>query len=93
LQGSRIIALSDKFLLLLHEGEVMHGETRKLIDIIIEKRAAGNPAIEMTTKAKLILKGINVDSFSSTSSDDPAMIQKVKQAAAELGVVLNEPSY
>ena len=67
----------------------MRGETKKLIDTVIKVRAGGNSAIEYTTKAKLILKGINVDSFTAMSEDDPEMIQKVKQAAAELGINLS----
>jgi len=67
----------------------MRGETKKLIDTVLKIRSAGNSTIEYTTKAKLILKGINVDSFTEMSEDDPEMIQKVKQAAAELGVNLS----
>ena len=66
----------------------MPGEVKRLIDKIIEKRSNGNPTTLLTTKTKLLFKGINPDSFSLSSPDDPTMIQKVKQVATEMGIAL-----
>jgi hypothetical protein len=59
-----------------------------MLDTIIQKRSKGNATIAMTTKAKLILKGFNPDSFGHGSPDDSDIISKVRQVAAELGVTL-----
>ncbi len=64
----------------------MAGEIKRLLDKIIDERSKGNSAIIATTKTKIILKGINVDSYTSASQDDPAVVAKVKQIAVELGV-------
>ena len=66
----------------------MSGQIRRMLDTIIKKRSKGNTTVAMTTKAKLILKGFNPDSFSYGSPDDPEMLAKVRQMAAELGVTL-----
>ena len=57
-----------------------------MLDSIIQKRANGNPTVAVTTKTKLILKGLNPDAFNGSSPDDPAVVAKVKVIAAELGV-------
>jgi hypothetical protein len=64
----------------------MAGQVKVLIDKIITIRAKGNATIALTTKTKLVLKGINPDQWTAISADDPAMITKVRQIAAELGV-------
>jgi len=42
--------------------------------------------LALTTKTKLVLKGLNPDRFNAGSPDDPAGIAKVQAIAAELGV-------
>lgn len=49
----------------------------ELIDMIIEDRANGNPAIAEMTRAKLILKGINSDKYDLKSSDEPEILEKL----------------
>jgi hypothetical protein len=66
----------------------MAGNIRKMIDTTIEKRSRGNQTLALTTKAKFILKGLDPDRFQSTSPDDPAVLEKVKTIAAEMGVSL-----
>ncbi|HOL69975.1 MAG TPA: hypothetical protein PKW45_00910 [Bryobacteraceae bacterium] len=66
----------------------MPGQIKRMIDTIIAQRSKGNPTIELTTKTKMILKGINPDRYTSTSEDDPVVIGKLKKIAAELGVTL-----
>ena len=64
----------------------MAGLIKLMIDSIIQQRAKGNPTIALTTKAKLVLKGVTPDSFTETSPDDPEIIARVKAIAAEFGV-------
>lgn len=66
----------------------MAGQIKHMLDSIITQRAKGNSTIVLTTKTKLIIKGVNPDHFSSTSEDDPVVIAKVRTIAAELGVAV-----
>jgi hypothetical protein len=64
------------------------GQIKLLIDTIIEKRSHNNPTVVSTTRAKLILKGINPDSYTEDTPDNPEMIAKIKRIAKELGITL-----
>ena len=64
----------------------MAGRAKQLIDSIITQRSKGNAAVAKAVRAKFILKGINPDSFSAGSPDDPTTIQKLEALAKELGV-------
>ncbi|MGO9481956.1 MAG: hypothetical protein ACLP05_09280 [Candidatus Kryptoniota bacterium] len=66
----------------------MAGQVKALIDKIITERSKGNPTIVVTTRTKLILKGIDPDKWDTASPDDFQMISKVRQVAQELGVKL-----
>jgi hypothetical protein len=66
----------------------MSGQIRRLLDHIVEQRAHGNEVIVMTTKTKLMLKGVDPEQYNASSADDPAIIQRVKEIAKELGVSL-----
>ncbi|PIQ25287.1 hypothetical protein COW36_19865 [bacterium (Candidatus Blackallbacteria) CG17_big_fil_post_rev_8_21_14_2_50_48_46] len=66
----------------------MAGQIKTLLDQLIQVKANGDPIMEKLTKTKLLVKGIRVDSFSDQSEDDPALIQKVMQAATDFGVAL-----
>ena len=66
----------------------MAGLIKSMIDSIISQRAKGNATLALTTKTKLVLKGINPERYSSASPDDPAVIAKVQAIAQELGVRL-----
>ncbi len=66
----------------------MAGRIHHMIDQIVDKRAKGNATIVMTTKTKLMLKGINPEAFNEGSPDDPAVIEKLTGIAHDLGVVL-----
>lgn len=63
----------------------MAGQIKRMLDSIVEQRAKGNPVLIQTTKTKLSLKGLSPDKFDTASPDDPALIEKVKAVAAELG--------
>ena len=62
----------------------MAGKIKKMIDIIVQERSGGNPAIAEMTKAKFMLKGINPNKFSSASEDDPVVIEKLLSAAKQI---------
>jgi hypothetical protein len=64
----------------------MAGVIRSMIDSIVKQRAKGNEMIAMTTKTRLVLKGLNPDRFDRSSPDDPATIARVRAVAAEMGV-------
>jgi hypothetical protein len=66
----------------------MAGKIRLLIDNLITKRAQGNPSLESTTRTKLLLKGIDGTKYSTSSEDDPAIIEKIRQIAKDMGVEL-----
>lgn len=66
----------------------MPGTIKKMIDSIIQQKAKGDPVITKTTRVKFVLKGIDPDKYTATSDDDPAVIAKLKQIAAELSVAI-----
>lgn len=66
----------------------MAGKIKKMIDTIISTRAKGDPVLEKTIKTKLVLKGINPDSYGPNSPDDPAVIEKLTAIARDFNVNL-----
>jgi hypothetical protein len=60
------------------------GQIRKMIDMIVQERAKGNPLIERTTRTKLLLKGINPEKYNETSADDPLIIENLRRLALEI---------
>lgn len=66
----------------------MAGKIKFMIDKIISDKAKGNDTIANCTRTKLILKGIAVNKYTSSSPDDPDVMKKVSQVAKELGVIL-----
>lgn len=65
----------------------MAGRIRQMLDRIIEVKSDGNQTLALATKTKLILKGLNPDQYDMTSFDDPGVVEKVKLAAREMGVI------
>ncbi len=66
----------------------MAGKIKLLIDNLVEQRAQGNPSLESTTRTKLLLKGIDGTKYTASSDDDPAVIEKIRQIAKDMGVHL-----
>ena len=64
----------------------MAGQIKKMIDEIIKKRANGDSVLIKTTTTKLVLKGINPDKFTSSSEDDPVIMEKLKSLAKDLNI-------
>ena len=66
----------------------MAGKIKQLADAIIAARSQGKATLVVTTRTKLILKGVDPDQYTVDSPDDPAVIDKLKQVAAEMNVTL-----
>ena len=64
----------------------MAGKIKRMIDSIITERAKGNPIMVSTTTTKLIVKGINPANYTLDSPDDYAVIERLRQIAAEMNV-------
>ncbi len=65
---------------------VTTGQVKAILDQIIAERAHGDEGQVEAVKAKLLLKGINPDSYTATTVDNPALLSRVKQIAAEMQV-------
>ncbi len=59
-----------------------------MIDKIITEKSKGNPTIANCTRTKLILKGIAVDKYTSSSPDEPEVMSNISRIAKEFGVTL-----
>jgi hypothetical protein len=66
----------------------MAGQIKTMLNTIIKIRSKGNETIALTTRTKLIFKGFDPDRFDSGSPDDPAVIERIKAIAVDLGVTL-----
>jgi hypothetical protein len=66
----------------------MAGQAKVMIDRIIEERSKGNALLASTTHTKLILKGIDPSRYDATTPDDPQVIARLRQLAAEFNVTL-----
>jgi len=66
----------------------MAGQVKAMIDQIIEKRSKGNALLASTTQTKLILKGFDPARYDASSPDDPMILARLRQVAAELNVTL-----
>ena len=64
----------------------MPGQVKAIIDKIIQERSKGNSTIASTTKTKLLIKGIDPDTWTATSPDDQATISKIKAIAEDFGI-------
>lgn len=66
----------------------MAGKIKVSIDKILAEKAKGDTVLINSIKVKMILKGINVDSFNANSMDDPVILEKLKTIANDLGVCI-----
>ncbi len=64
----------------------MAGQIKRMIEDIVSRRAGDNQIVVKTTQTKLILKGIEIHRWSESSPDDPMIIERLREIAAELGV-------
>ena len=68
----------------------MPGKIKRLIDSLIEIRAQGNQNLVVTTRTKLLLKGIDPSKYTETTEDNPEVILKIKGIAGEMGITLKD---
>jgi hypothetical protein len=66
----------------------MAGQVKVMIDRIIQERSKGNALLASTTQTKLILKGFDPARYDATSPDDPMILARLRQVAAELNITL-----
>ena len=66
--------------------DVSRGVAKKLLDAIILKRSRGVGAIAKTIKVKIALKGINPDSLTPDTPDDPVLLRKLINLARSYGL-------
>ena len=66
----------------------MAGQVRRMLDRIMKERAKGSTTLEMTTRTKLILKGLDPARFDAASPDDASTIARVREVAKDLGIAL-----
>ena len=66
----------------------MAGQIRVMIDRIIAERSKGNPVLVTTTKTKLVLKGLDPAQYDANSPDDPMVIARLREVAAEFSITL-----
>ncbi|MEI6457315.1 MAG: hypothetical protein WCP04_00150 [Pseudomonadota bacterium] len=64
----------------------MSGQAKQMIDVIIAQRSGGNQTLMMTTRTKIMLKGVNPEKCLASTPDDPVIISKLRQIGRELGV-------
>jgi hypothetical protein len=70
------------------KGNAMAGQIKAIIDTIVAQRANGNPTIIATTKAKILLKGIDPEQYNANSEDNPAVLAKARKIAEEFNIHL-----
>jgi hypothetical protein len=66
----------------------MAGQVKTMIDRIIQQRSQGNALLASTTQTKLILKGFDPAKYDASSPDDPQVIARLREVAAELSITL-----
>ncbi len=64
----------------------MSGRIKQIINQILDKKSNGSDLIKLTLKTKFVLKGIDPDKYSEVSSDDPAVLEKLKSVAQDFDV-------
>ncbi len=67
---------------------ISRGRSKKLLDAIILKRSRGVGAIAKAIKIKIALKGINPDSLTENTPDDPVLLRKLVALARSYGLVV-----
>ncbi len=71
---------------------ISRGRAKKLLDAIILKRSRGVGAIAKTIKIKIAMKGINPDSLTPDTPDDPVLLRKLLSIARSYGLQIRTKS-
>ncbi len=72
--------------------QVSKGTAKKIIDAIIKKRSRGVGSIAKAIKIKIALKGINPDSLTPDTPDDPVLLRKLLKLAQSYGLQIKPKS-
>jgi hypothetical protein len=64
-------------------------KTKLLVDELIEKRSKGVEFLKISTRMKLLMKGVDVNKIPD-QPDDQATIKKIHEIASELNITLNK---
>ena len=65
---------------------ISRGRAKKLLDAIILKRSRGVGSIAKAIRIKIALKGINPDSLTPDTPDDPVLLRKLLDLARSYGL-------
>jgi len=76
------------FTLIKQETMNSKGKIKRLIDNLIQQRSKGDNFLVMSTKFKLLVKGIDVDKITENTNDDPDIINKIYEVAQQLNIKL-----
>ena len=68
------------------ESGLSRGRAKKILDAIIQKRSRGVSAIAKSIKIKIALKGIDPDSLTPDTPDDPVLLRKLLKLAQSYGL-------
>ncbi|MGD9006913.1 MAG: hypothetical protein PVG41_03275 [Desulfobacteraceae bacterium] len=68
------------------DDSISRGRAKKLLDAIIQNRSRGVAAIAKAIKVKIALKGINPDSLTPETPDDPLLLKKLLNLAQSYGL-------
>jgi hypothetical protein len=91
--GTRLKAFYDQGLIVpIMEDSISRGRAKKLLDAIILKRSKGVGAIAKVIKIKMALKGINPDSLTPNTPDDPVLLKKLVDLAHSYGLQVKTKS-
>jgi len=65
-------------------------KTQQLIDELINKRSNGVEFLKISTRMKLLMKGIDVQKINADTPDRPELIKKIYETASELNIILTK---
>ena len=59
------------------------GTIKQLIDQLVELRTSNNPSLVHFVRAQLMMRGINPDRYTTTSPDDPKIVEQLHTMIAQ----------
>lgn len=65
-------------------------KTKRLVDELIEKRSKGVEYLKISTRMKLLMKGVDVQKITDDTPDDDLVLKKIHEIATELNITLSK---
>jgi hypothetical protein len=62
----------------------MSGNIKEMLDTVINGKLKDNPLMGNVIKAKMVLKGINLNSLTPKSAEDPVLMAKLEAVMKEI---------